>query len=281
MPPLQHLTNPEYLHTLINPVPVYGLSMGVLAMIIALIMRSRAAMIAGLALILVAGISAWPTYALGERAYDRVIAMSDADGAAWLDAHMARAENLIYLFYAVAALAVAAMLAPLKWARSSTPLAITTLVVAIGTLGAGGFIAYAGGHVRHKEFRFEEPPARKQPMHHHNEGEEEKESAGHNDATAPPHQHGAAGEMEHGKMGSPAPAGAQSPMAHDMAMSPAPQTPDQVEAARKQLEASRLQLEASRKQLEATEAAKAQAPAAAQSPSSTPSPGEEHQHDHP
>ena len=35
----KHLTEPEYMHVLINPMPVYGLSMGVAAMIVALIYR--------------------------------------------------------------------------------------------------------------------------------------------------------------------------------------------------------------------------------------------------
>ena len=37
-------------------------------------------------------------------------------------------------------------------------MAITTLVLATSALGIGGYIAYAGGHVRHKEFRFELAP---------------------------------------------------------------------------------------------------------------------------
>jgi rubrerythrin len=35
------------------------------------------------------------------------------------------------------------------------------------TLGTGGYIAYAGGHVRHKEFRFEPPPQARAEEHHH------------------------------------------------------------------------------------------------------------------
>lgn len=244
-----HLKNPDYMHTLLNPMPVYGLSMGVIGLIVGLLFRSRAATLTGLLLIFVSGASAFPVYYFGEQAYDRVKAISDPLGGAWLDEHMARAEKLIYAFYALAALALAGIFAPLKWPRTAFPLAIAALVLGVVNLGIGGWISYAGGHVRHPEFRFEPPPKTEMSEHHHG------------------------GEMEHGEQqASPAPAapaGAQqSPMQHDMPMSPTPQTPEQIEAARMQLEASRMQLEASRKQLEATGA----------SPSATPTPPE-HQHE--
>ena len=34
---LEHLSNPEYLHVLLNPLPVYGLAVGVLGLVIALV----------------------------------------------------------------------------------------------------------------------------------------------------------------------------------------------------------------------------------------------------
>jgi hypothetical protein len=37
-------------------------------------------------------------------------------------------------------------------------LAIATLILAIVSLGAGGYIAYAGGKIRHREFRTSPPP---------------------------------------------------------------------------------------------------------------------------
>jgi hypothetical protein len=47
-----------------------------------------------------------------------------------------------------------------EWKRpkAALPMAITTLVLATTALGIGGYIAYAGGHIRHKEFRFEPAP---------------------------------------------------------------------------------------------------------------------------
>lgn len=173
----KHLNQPEYMHVLVNPMPVYGLSMGVLALAIALLFRSRPTIIVAPILIVVSGLSAWPTYHYGQAAYDRVKEMSDGIGTQWLDEHMARGEKLIYAFYLLAAVALAGIVAPMKWPRSSLPLAIVTLALGVGTLGIGGWISYAGGHVRHQEFRFEPPPAQKQEEHHHGGGESEHGAA--------------------------------------------------------------------------------------------------------
>lgn len=153
------LSNPEYIHVLLNPLPVYGLAMGVLGLVIALITRARAARITALAIVFVSAFSAWPVYEYGEKGYDRVLAMADSDGGKWLDEHMHRAEKLIYLFYGVAALAAAGLASEKFAPRAALPLAIATLVLATADLGAGGYIAYAGGRVRHREFRFEPPPS--------------------------------------------------------------------------------------------------------------------------
>lgn len=165
----EHLGQPEYMHVLLNPLPVYGLSMGVIALLGALIFRNRGARIAALSLVFLGGLSAWPVYHYGEAGYDRVKSMADTAGGQWLDEHMARAEKLIPVFYILAGLAVVAVVAPMKWPRSAFPLAATTLLLGAVTLGIGGWIAYPGGHIRHKEFRFEAPPPPRLEEHHHDE----------------------------------------------------------------------------------------------------------------
>ena len=154
----QDFSHPEYIHVLINPLPVYGLAMGCLGLVVAVLLRSRRAQIATLAIILVTAASAWPVKEFGEQAYDRVLSMTDADGEAWLKVHEHRADQLIYVFYALAVLAVVAILVPIKWPRTATTLAIVTLVVGLTTLGVGGYIAYSGGKIRHREFRYQPPP---------------------------------------------------------------------------------------------------------------------------
>jgi disulfide bond formation protein DsbB len=155
---LRDLQQPEYVHVLINPLPVYGLALGVIALIVALILRDRSAQTLALVLIVIAAASAWPVVHYGEEAFDRVLSMADKDGESWLKAHEARAEKLEYIFYALAVLAVVAIVLPKKWPITAMPLLIATLVLALVSLGAGGYIAHAGGKIRHREFRTGKPP---------------------------------------------------------------------------------------------------------------------------
>jgi hypothetical protein len=158
---LRDLRQPEYIHVLINPLPVYGLAMGVLGLVIAFFLRSRPAQVATLIIVLICAASAWPTFVLGKQAKDRVLSMENEVGGAWLEEHEDRAEDLVWIFYALAILSAIALLAPAKWPRSATPLVVAVIVLGFVTLGAGGYIAYAGGKIRHREFRNVPPPVKK------------------------------------------------------------------------------------------------------------------------
>lgn len=160
---LRDLQQPEYVHVLLNPLPVYGLAVGTIGLIVALCLRTRAAAITALVLIFIAAGSVWPVVHYGEEAYDRVLSMTDSDGEAWLKAHEQRAKKLEYVFYALALLAAAAIVLPKKWPAAATPLAVATLIIAFVSLGAGGYVAYAGGKIRHREFRTAPPPHAKVP----------------------------------------------------------------------------------------------------------------------
>jgi cell division protein FtsW (lipid II flippase) len=151
-------SQPEYVHVLINPLPIYGLAVGWIGLVIAFFLRSRPAQIATLALVLISAAAAWPVYEFGEEGYDRVLSMTDDDGHAWLDEHQRRADQLIYVFYALAGLSALAIALPIKWPKTSTSLVISTILLGAMVLGMGGYIAYAGGKIRHKEFRTEPPP---------------------------------------------------------------------------------------------------------------------------
>ena len=155
---LRDLRQPEYIHVLLNPLPVYGLAIGWMGLIIALILRSRRAQIATLAIMLIGSASAWPTYEFGEQAYDRVLTMTDEAGQAWLDEHRDRGEDLIWIFYALAIVSALAIAVPFKWPKCSSPLVIAVLVLSTVAIGMGAYIGYAGGRIRHREFRNKPPP---------------------------------------------------------------------------------------------------------------------------
>src|SRR5436190_6275672 len=155
---LRDLRQPEYIQVLVNPLPVYGLAVGLVGLCISTCQRSRRAMIAALVAVLISAAAAWPAYEYGERAYDGVLSMADEPGRAWLASHKARAENLVWFFYGVGLLSVIALIIPIKWPRSSLWLALAVLTVGAISLGVGGYISYAGGRIRHREFRNEPPP---------------------------------------------------------------------------------------------------------------------------
>lgn len=159
---LRDLRQPEYVHTLLNPLPIYGLGMALLGLVIALFLKSRSAQITALVLIFISALAVWPVVHFGERAYDNILTSSDEDGRAWLEAHQERAESLMDVFYVLAAVSAAALLAPLQWPRSALPLAVLTALLAVGALGAGATIAHAGGKIRHREFRTVPPPGKDQ-----------------------------------------------------------------------------------------------------------------------
>ena len=168
MTELDLLKKPEYIHVVLNHLPIYGTMLAALALAISLILRSRAAQITALILTVIAGASAYPVLVTGQRAYKAIRGMADDAGADVLDEHMDRAEKTIGVFYFLAALAIAGLLVPIKWPKSAVPLAALTLVVAIFCSGIAVYIAQPGGRVRHPEFRPSETSTPASETDHHN-----------------------------------------------------------------------------------------------------------------
>jgi hypothetical protein len=169
MTELDLLKKPEYIHVVLNHLPIYGTILGAFALAISLILRSRTAQITALILTLIAGASSYPVFVTGQRAYKAVRSLSDDAGADWLDEHMDRAEKTIGAFYLLALLALAGLLVPIKWPKSGMPLVALTLALAILCSGIAIYIAQPGGRVRHPEFRPSENPSPSPETHHQNE----------------------------------------------------------------------------------------------------------------
>ena len=155
---LRELQQPEYLHVLLNPVPLYGLAIAFFGLVIATYLGSRGGQLAALVLVFASTIAVWPVVYHGDQAYDRVLPLADEDGQAWLKAHVHRADQLIFLFYGTALISACAIFVPKKWPRTAKPLVFVTMLGAILSLGAGTYIAHAGGKIRHREFRRAPPP---------------------------------------------------------------------------------------------------------------------------
>jgi hypothetical protein len=162
---------PEYVHVLLNPLPIYGLAAGIVILAAAMIARSKAARNIALAVIVLTSASAWPVRHYGQSAYEDIRGISDEPGQAWLDEHMARAENFIYVFYATALLGIAALASQRKFPKSATPLALATMIAGAASVGVGGWIGKAGGQIRHPEFRGHGAPSTNAAPHHHGAAE--------------------------------------------------------------------------------------------------------------
>jgi len=150
---LQNLRQPEYVHVLINHLPLTGLLAAVAALIGALLIRNRGAILLAMALVSLFSLSAWPVASYGEQGYDRVYSMADREGDSHLARHKELAERWIWLFYVTAAVGAIGFACALKWPKASTAMAAVLLLLAVLSLIASGVIAEEGGKVRHPEFR--------------------------------------------------------------------------------------------------------------------------------
>ncbi len=164
---------PEYLHILINPVPVYGLGLGAGLLLFALLLKSKQACATAILLIFIGASSAWPVVEIGETAYDRTQTVADTDGGAWLEEHEHRGKQSLPFFLALAGVAALAFIAQFNsrklvtFNKFAVPLALITLVGALAMFGVSGYVAYAGGKVMHKELREKNkaPPVRPEEAH--------------------------------------------------------------------------------------------------------------------
>lgn len=154
----QTLKRPEYVHALLNPLPVYATAMGFLALIAGLVLRSQAAQGAALLIVLVGTLSVWPVAEYGEKGYDRVYSMSNEDGQKWLTNHAGQANSVLWIFSVTATIAAAGIFTLWKFPKAGAWLSMLGLVGSLACLLAGGWISYTGGKVRHTEFRNGPPP---------------------------------------------------------------------------------------------------------------------------
>ena len=153
------LRQPEYVHVVLHPLPIYGLAVGVLSLALALIFRNRGAQAIALVLIVLTAASAWLVAHYGHAAYDRAYALSNETAQKWLNWHQHLAETIVWVYYGTAALAAVALLGLRKYPRLHRVALGLTLVAALVAQGLGGFLAFVGGKIRHPEFRHGPPPA--------------------------------------------------------------------------------------------------------------------------
>ena len=154
----QAIQQPEYVHVLLNHLPITGLFVALLLLLTALAANHRFTLCASLALVAGLSLSAWPVAHYGERAFDRALALSDDAGGQYLKRHAELADHWIFLYYLTSAAAVAALVVAWKKPKFLRPAAGVVALLVLASLIAGAVIADAGGKIRHGEFRYGPPP---------------------------------------------------------------------------------------------------------------------------
>lgn len=147
------LHQPEYIHVLLNHLPLIGLGVALLALIIAMVIRNRAAIYLSLCLIVITAGAAWPVYVYGGKAYDRVYAIADNGGRTALDEHGRLAQRWVPLYYVTAAITLGGLCFSLWQPKCLKAISVVVLLLSALCLIQGFRIAEEGGKIRHREFR--------------------------------------------------------------------------------------------------------------------------------
>jgi hypothetical protein len=121
-------------------------------------MNNRSAIFIAMLMTTLLSASALPVMEYGEDGYDRVLAMADEEGTVWLKYHMQLADTWGKLYYLTAIIGMIAMVTGFFRPQQQRHLAFVLILCAVFSLMAGGFIADAGGKIRHREFRTDQPP---------------------------------------------------------------------------------------------------------------------------
>lgn len=160
---LEALKRPEYVHVLLNPIPIYGMVMALLALVLGLVTGNKGAQMIALVLVVLVCGSVWPVSEFGDKAAEHLSVDVDSTGNRWLKIHEDRADIGEWAYYVTGALALATLVVKWKFPKAERWFTALVLVGVLTSLGFGGWIAHAGGQARHVEFRTGPPPTKSAP----------------------------------------------------------------------------------------------------------------------
>jgi hypothetical protein len=142
-----------HLHLLTNHLPLFVTLSGLFALAVGLWRKNRGTTQVALTLVLIGIAGGILTFWFGQQSYKAVRGLSDEIGQDWLDLHMERAEQVIWVFYVACAGVIAAWVLGWKQHRLANLAAVVAGVLAFVTFSLSGWIAEAGGKIRHPEVR--------------------------------------------------------------------------------------------------------------------------------
>ena len=97
----QSIRDPEYLHLLIEPLPLYGLGLGLMFFIVAFVVGERRCRLVALALVCVSCASVWPYTDLRAKATPRIIATRPPEYASVIREQTQRRVDWNWPYYAM------------------------------------------------------------------------------------------------------------------------------------------------------------------------------------
>ncbi len=150
---LDHLKQPDYVHVLLNPLPIYATAMGLIGLVLAFALRSRQAQAVACVIVFIGSASVWPVTTYGDLGEDRVKAISNKAAISALHEHVSRADQTEWIFYLTAVVALGGIICAWKFPKLLPAVTILTIVLAIACTTAAAWIGQAGGQIRHSEFR--------------------------------------------------------------------------------------------------------------------------------
>jgi hypothetical protein len=150
---MHHMSQPEYVHVLLNPMPLYGMAAGAFLLVWSRLRHSQEFPEGALLWIIVVTIMTGLAVYFGEQGYENVGAIADAHGNRWLAHHKERAETLMYIFYLTGLTAVCTLFTRRRNPLVAQRLVWVTLFLTLASMGAASWISHAGGQVMHAEFR--------------------------------------------------------------------------------------------------------------------------------
>ncbi len=149
---------PEHLHVALNHVALIGLAVAIIPLMIGLIRKDRGALLSGLLIVLICGLSIPVVTETGDGASARLLTgdagvQLDGVSMAFLKEHEERADVAAVFVYIATALAAAGLLAMRIKPRHQYKLAAVVLTGCIICTALLVWTAEAGGQIRHPEFR--------------------------------------------------------------------------------------------------------------------------------
>jgi hypothetical protein len=105
----QSIRDPEYLHLLLEPLPLYGLGLGLVVFVVAFVFGEKRSRLLGLGLICISCASVWPYTDLREKATPRIIATRPIEYAGVIREQTERRLNWNWPYYAMTVLSFIAL----------------------------------------------------------------------------------------------------------------------------------------------------------------------------